>query len=164
MRRAPREVFQGHTFKEARHCVPQQVDPKDAGEVEWNPASDRADEIELWPSSVLSTIKSGNTAQAARGHGASDLSTCSPEPLVSGNDGSEVSPPSLSVQEPFSPSLSAPVTSSPPPSFQVLPKGSSVHKNCVRLKEPDGTGRSTYDEPHELVGNAVTRGRTGRRR
>ena len=37
--------FRGRTFKVARFCVPQRVDPKESGEVQWNPAFVRSERL-----------------------------------------------------------------------------------------------------------------------
>ena len=51
--------FRGQTFKVARFCVCRQVAPKDAGEVEWNPAPGSLDSLDGAPS-VTSGKEFGN--------------------------------------------------------------------------------------------------------
>ena len=57
---------QGQAFQVARYCVHKRVDPKNVGEVQWTPDSDRSEEMEVWPSSVLGKRGGGDAAQLAR--------------------------------------------------------------------------------------------------
>ena len=41
--------FEGKMFEVARYCVRKSADPKGVGEVEWIPASDRPNAMEVWP-------------------------------------------------------------------------------------------------------------------
>ena len=50
--------FGGEAFKVAPYCTRNRAGPKDVGQVAWDPASGRSDEMEAWPS-LLSGRKMG---------------------------------------------------------------------------------------------------------
>ena len=119
----------GRTFKVARYCAHGRVGPRDGGEGDQSPASDRSDEMELYSSSVSAKRKGSNSAYLAGKGGVSELITGSPGPVAEGNIGSNVSSTWLSVQAPFPPSLSVHVPPSPFLSGQVPQKGSPFERN-----------------------------------
>ena len=88
----------------ARYCARNRVGPEDVGEVEWNLAPVRADEMEVWPSLVLGKRKGGDALRLARRGGGGDLSSGPSGTSMNGNRGSVASSPSSSVRVPSWPS------------------------------------------------------------
>ena len=153
MRGAPRRSFRGKGSK-LGSSARKRVDPKDAGEVEWNPASDRSGEMEIWSQSELGRRQVGDTAQLGREYSVSELSTGSPAPEKDETNDTIVHSLSLSVRVPPSPSLSAQAPSPPSLSAQAPPWGLSFVKNCTQLREPEGAHGNydylTYSESYRL--------------
>ena len=76
----PAAKVREHMVGVAQYCARKRVGPRDVGEMDWAPASDRPDETEVWPWSVLGKRQGGDTAQSGEDYGASDLRTGSSGP------------------------------------------------------------------------------------
>ena len=138
MRRVSQRCYRG---KYERFCLRERADPMDLGELEWNPAADRSEGLEVWRLFLLGTRRGGHIAPLVRGGGVSELSAGPPGSAVDGNSNSGVSPPSSSVQ--VHPSSSLLVQVHPSSSFSVQapsfpsslvavpPEGPSFDENCT---------------------------------
>ena len=98
--------FLGPTLKVSGYCVREQWDPKDAGEVEWIPASGRTAIVDGTPSATLNE-KAGDHGPPLDGGGeCSDIGTISPRGQKEMGRGPDSSAPSTAaVPVPSSPFL-----------------------------------------------------------
>ena len=59
----------GQTFKVAWYCVRKRVDPKETGDVERDPTTGGADEMDVWPSPLTGRGSGGDPSQQLGGDG-----------------------------------------------------------------------------------------------
>ena len=91
MGRAMRRNSRGGRWK-WRNLARKSVGPRGVGEAEWNPASERSDEMEVGPSSVPGRKRGSDAVQLARDTGVGALSACPSGSSVDWGGGSQAPP------------------------------------------------------------------------
>ena len=147
--------FQGQTLRVSRCCGCRQVEPKDVGDVNWNPASGGMDGPRGLPSSA-SGRRDGDGLFPEEGRGeASGTRIGPPNPETGGGAGLESSSPSpgwIPAPSPFPLSIRA--ASSPSLSAQSPPAAPSFDRECTQSQAPAATRSDynplTYNELHHV--------------